>query len=114
MRKNKRNSAFFPRENEKNVFSDSRQVSTRSTSILRKLPPRSLLSLFHNRLRSFKSSNIISLQGSVFTQLHFYAEFIRYSKQTKRIRERTIVSSIKPQFDNQIFVDLWFLYKLRT
>ena len=45
---------------------------------------------------------------------HFHAKFTRYSKQTKRIRERIIVSPIKPQFDNQIFVDLWFFYMLRT
>ena len=51
---------------------------------------------------------------SVFTHLQFHAKLIRYYKQTIRIRERTIVSSVKPQFDNQIFVDLWFFYELRT
>jgi hypothetical protein len=70
---------IFSRENEKkNVFSDSRQVSTRSTSILRKLPPRSLLSLFHNRLKFFWSSILISLQLCFFTR--YLPDLLTYKK----------------------------------
>ena len=79
MRKNKRNSDyFFSWKRKKKVFSDSRQVSTRSTSILRKLPPRSLLSLFHNRLKFFWSSILISLQLCFFTR--YLPDLLTYKK----------------------------------
>ena len=32
----------------------------------------------------------------------------------KKIQDRSIVSSIKPNFDDCIFVDLLVLYKMRT
>ena len=34
------------------------------------------------------------------------------TKKTKRIRDRSIISSIKPKMDDQFFVDLRVLYKL--
>ena len=33
---------------------------------------------------------------------------------TKRIRDRTIISSIKPKFEYRFFVDLIVLYKMKT
>ena len=46
-----------------------------------------------------------ALNDKSFTLISFYT--------VKRIWERSIVSSIKPKFDNEFFVDLCVLYKLR-
>ena len=114
MRKNKRNSAFFPRENEKKkslVIQDRFRLALHQSwenCHLARFSRYSTIGwdLFKVAISYFYRDP--SLHTCTFMQN--WSDILNKQKEY----EKEPVSSIKPQFDNQIFVDLWFLYKLWT
>ena len=45
--------------------------------------------------------------------VHKISRYIFSRLASKRIQDRSIISSIKPKFDDQLFVDLCVLYQMR-